>query len=137
MKQKILKSVKDNHLKVCANILAGFGIKFSVKDVQGSSRDSRLIFKRALIVLILRNEGLSLQYIGNILHRNHATIINLESYEKGTQCRDKRYTRIKKILSTGSELRVLQGQLKQHEKESAIIIGKIRRIKNQNLIDKP
>ncbi len=76
-------SLQRERLKVleeCQYLLLPHDIYIDIKQICGPSRTDMLIFRRALIVYILRQRGFTLTRIGELLDRDHTTIINLRKY---------------------------------------------------------
>jgi len=80
-------------LDYCSQLLKEHDIKFKYNELLSPCRKAELVFIRALIVIILRNKGYSLEKTGRILNRDHATILHAEKYTR-KQGRNKKYSSI-------------------------------------------
>lgn len=111
---------RATELLFCKDVLKKYGIKFEESIVVGPSRIAHINFIRALIVFILRKNLRSYQYIGNILNRNHSTIINLSRYET-KQKRDNTYfIKVKRELNeelSGDDKNILMKRINFHMSE--------------------
>lgn len=60
-----------------AEIIAGIAArhKTTVKAIRGNSREASLVRARREAIQLLRDDGLSLQRIGELLNRDHTTIV--------------------------------------------------------------
>ncbi len=83
----------------CKKKLEHHCVGFDIQEISGKSRISDLVFKRALIVFILRDKGLKLDEIAQILNRTHGAIVNLLKYSTKKEGRDSRYSPIISKLS--------------------------------------
>ena len=105
-------------LDFCRSILLQYNIDFKDEDILCESHLSEFVFKRALISIILRHEGKTFKKIGQILNRNHATIINLVSnYSVREHNYTRRFCEIQKDLKLKTTKFTLNEQIKFHQEK--------------------
>jgi hypothetical protein len=121
--QKIVHDIKT--------ILRGFSIEFEIEGIRSKSRDSNLVFIRALIVLILKNEKYNWFKIGQVINRDHATCINLYKYDSKNQCRDPRYDEIKHIISCGFTESDIKAKIKMNDIERKRLVEMLKTFKKR------
>lgn len=105
-------------LQVCQSVLSVFDINFNAEDIRSSSRNSHLVFIRALIAFYLRKRGLSYQDIAIIFNRkSHATVMNMAKYDSKIQGRDIRWEYISTKLVNGITDYEIKQKIKWHQSE--------------------
>lgn len=62
------KSIWRKYLELMNEIVGG--------DLRSKSRKSELVLGRALVALQLRRDGYTLNEIGNVINRDHATVVH-------------------------------------------------------------
>lgn len=80
------------------DLFESYGVYINHEEICSPSRDSHLVFHRALVVFFLRKRGFSLTQIGYFINRDHATILHLLGYAERKQGRDSRYETIIKEM---------------------------------------
>lgn len=117
MKRRQLPTkLQEKELEICHEILNEHNITFKDSDILGSSRLKEFVFIRALIVFILRNKGYSLAKTGQIINRDHATILHAEKYDR-KQGKDKRYAKIIKAIKNRERNNSIIGKMEYHVNE--------------------
>lgn len=66
-------------------------IKVSIRALQSKSRKAHFVFYRAVVAMVLKIQGYGCSQIGRMMHKDHATVINLWNYNGKKQLRDPRY----------------------------------------------
>jgi hypothetical protein len=124
-------------------------------DIDEKSRAAKYVFARAVYVKVLRENGHSLQDIGNSINKNHATIINCEKKFKSIidyyphihamhlVCRQ-RYNDWKQTSDTSvsdlnkleAEVYFLKAKVRSLETERDILLSRIDRVRHvQDITD--
>ena len=118
MKRKMQLQDQLGFLALCQKQLASIGVNINVRDVLGKSRQSEIVFQRALVAVILRSQGFSFSHIGSIINRDHATAINLLRYAR-KQKRNPRWEKIcQKALSIDSfEVTSIKNKIAYYQRE--------------------
>lgn len=81
---KLTQSIIDRTavLNSLAPVLASHNATNNADEIQSSSRRIDLVYSRALIAFILRQNGFTMAQIGYVLNRDHATAVHLLKYGK-------------------------------------------------------
>lgn len=109
-------------LKICQDVLSKFEIEFDIEKIRSTSRESRLVFIRALIAAYLRKRDLSYNDIAIVLNRkSHATIMNLIRYAEKSQGRDFRWETISKSLSGGTTKYEIEEKIRWHQNQIVLL----------------
>jgi hypothetical protein len=101
---------------------AKFKIHINPEDVISQSRESHIIFERALVCLYLRNRGMSLWDIAIVINREaHATVINLLKYDTKREGRDPRYRMVADNLTRELSAYESDKKIKWHRQQIEIL----------------
>ena len=120
---KNLFNIKDEAervliLKVCQGVFSVFDIDFNIDEIRSPSRESRLVFARALICYYLRVRGFTYFDIAIILNKkSHATIMNLMNYGEKKQAVDFRWELITGKLKNDVTDMEIKNKIKWHQEE--------------------
>lgn len=105
-------------LNECQNILKEYNVVFDIDKIISKSKDSYLVFIRALISFILRNkEEYSLPRIGAVMNRNHSTIISLLKYGEKGHIYSRNYSYVIRQLVQKFSGKSIKDQIKYHQAE--------------------
>lgn len=121
MIKKISPELQDYYLSLAEDCLTKLGIEINRTYILSPDRSADLVFKRALIALFLREEGLSFPDIGAVLNRDHATAIHLiNNYALRYQAANPSYFKIAhNIVSRNvkEKIRFHEGEIKELKKQ--------------------
>ncbi len=125
MKSIVSDKERKELLDECNQLLAAFSIVFDIELVCGTIRQAELCFHRALIVLILRNQGISTVRIGGILNRDHSSVINLSKYGNRKQSIDPRYNEVIDKLQSSTMTLIIKKEIQLYEKRIELLKYKL------------
>lgn len=117
MNRKVLNIGDGKSVLVhCRRVLKKYDVDFDPRELRSSTRRSGLVYVRALIAYYLRSKDYSLEEIGIVLNRNHATVINLLRYGTKKQGRNQDYSLMIQCLGITAESSV-EARIKFHEEQ--------------------
>lgn len=109
------KDNKEDPVLWCQRILLAHGIEISIDEIAGKSRVARINYHRALVVFMLRKKGFKLTYIGSLINRNHATVLNLIKYSTRKQGRNPEYGEVVRNIENERLDISIERRIKIHE----------------------
>lgn len=93
-------------------------VNFQFETLFTKSRDSIVVFNRALVVLYFKTRGYGCAQIGQIINRDHATVLHSYNYGREDKCRSKDFLKDKY-----NEIKaVLEGEINQAEIKTEISV---------------
>ena len=91
---QVVKVEQTDLLERCRPVLAAHGVELNIQKIVSNTRNSEIVFTRALVCLIIKqqNPELSLAKIGKAIGgQSHASVINLLNWDTKKQSRNKKY----------------------------------------------
>lgn len=121
MKEYFIKKDKTdlmNILKCCQSYFRRFKIEINIENILSLSRESEIIFQRALIVLYLKKRGLALSDIAAVLgKKTHSTIFHSEKYGSKKIGKDHRWDLIAPSVKGDPTKLEIEFKIQYHEKQ--------------------
>lgn len=103
MKTEIHPAVQLTELAFCKQVLDPIGVRLDVEKVLSKTRDSEVVFGRALCSVILYEKGYTLPKIGGILNKDHASVHHLlYGYQHKENSRSEKFREIRHIVIEGT-----------------------------------
>lgn len=103
--------------------LYAMDFKFNITEVLSKSRKQKTVFERACLAFYFRSQGYSTLKVGQILNRDHATILHLLKYgnrKYHSSWNHRKYNEFIDLvekLTTNSKIQHHEEQIKFHLKE--------------------
>lgn len=115
-------------MRRCKAELSYYGIKFKLEDIRSSSRKDDLCYIRALMAIILRQDGLTLAEIGYALNRDHTTVIHFLKNYRGQSKYARIFAATKKEILKSSKSKDKKAQIRLYEHQIKLIRAMIKAI---------
>lgn len=132
MKNDVSENYAIEKLTECQKILSKYGINFQIQDILSPDRSKDLVYKRALIVSLLKARGYSLVKIAGIINRDHTNVIHLlNNYTKRTQGFNKDFIKIISRINKISAKEEINQQIMNHKELVLLHKNEILRLKRE------